>query len=197
MLADNLYEPLVVQGAFRIFGRHLHDAIRVRGLEAVALAGGEPILDLPVGTGYFTLDVAQAHDGIVVGADLAEGMVRESQRVARERGLTNLDLIQADAHRLPFADDSFAVVACWNGLQVMPGTEATVSELARVLRPGGTLFASILTLPVGNILSPRASRKLPPGLQGRDRFARAFADAGLQVVSMEADRLATVFVARA
>lgn len=194
-IADNLYEPIVVQGAFRVFGRHLHDSINARGREAIGRANGGPILDLPVGTGYFTLDVAEHHDGIVVGADLAEGMVLESQRAARAANLDNLELVRADAHRLPFADGAFACVMCWNGLQVMPGTEATVQELARVLRPGGTLFASILTLPLGDVVSERTRRKLPPMLQGRDRFARAFAAAGLVVEDVAVDRLATVFTA--
>ena len=115
-IADNLYEPLVVQGAFRVFGRDLHSAIARHGRRAVELAAGEPILDLPIGTGYFTLDVARHHEGVVVGVDLADGMVRESQRAARGAGVVNLALSRADAHRLPFADDSFAVVMCWNGL---------------------------------------------------------------------------------
>jgi ubiquinone/menaquinone biosynthesis C-methylase UbiE len=192
-VADNLYEPIVVQGAFRLFGANLHETIRVRGRRAADLAAGEPILDMPVGTGYFTLPVAQQHSGIVVGVDLAEGMLRESRRVALEAGVDNLELVRADAHRLPFADGSFAVVMCWNGLQVIPGTDESIAELARVLRPGGTLFASVLTLPVA--VSARAQRRLPPMLQSRERFARSFRDAGLTVEATEADRLATIFTA--
>ena len=192
-IADNLYEPLVVQGAFRVFGAHLHETIKVRGLRAADLAAGEPILDMPVGTGYFTLDVARQHSGVVAGVDLAEGMVRETQRVARDAGIDNLELARADAHRLPFADDSFAVVMCWNGLQVIPGTDETIAELARVLKPGGTLFASILTLPLA--LSEGAARHLPPMFQSRERFSRSFEASGLTIEATETDRLATIFTA--
>lgn len=190
-IADNVYEPLVVQGAFRVLGAHLHDTIRERGRRAADLAAGRPILDMPVGTGYFTLDTARQHPGTIVGVDLAAGMVREALRVAREADVDNLELVRADAHALPFESDSFEVVLCWNGLQVIPGTDETVRELARVLRPGGTLFASILTLPLG--VSERTAHRLPPLLQSRERFAQAFRSSGLTVAATETDRFATIF----
>ena len=193
--AENLYEPLVVQGAFRIFARHMHDTIRVRGRRAADMAAGSPILDMPVGTGYFSIDVAQQHSGIVVGVDLAEGMVREARAAARSAGATNLCALRGDAHRLPFATGTFKIILCWNGLQVIPGTDETLAELARVLRPDGTMFVSALNLPVSDLLSERASRRVPPFLAGRRRFARAFEDAGLKVESIEKDRLATIFTA--
>ena len=194
-VADNLYEPLVVQGAFRVFGRHLHDTIRIRGRRAADLADGAPILDMPVGTGFFTFDTAQQHRGIVVGVDIAEGMIRETKRLADGRRIDNLTPLRADAHNLPFSDGSFAVVLCWNGLQVIPGTDATVGELARVLRPGGTLFASVLTIPLAAAFSGRVAHRLPPLIQSRQRFVYAFAEAGLSINAVEKDRFATIFTA--
>ena len=193
--AENLYEPLVVQGAFRIFAGRMHETIRVRGRRAADLADDAPILDMPVGTGFFSIDVAQQHSGIVVGVDLAEGMVREARGTARKAGTPNLVLLRGDAHRLPFADDSFKVVLCWNGLQVIPGTDETVAELARVLQPDGTMFLSTLNLPVSDLMSERTAQRVPPFMAGRKRFARAIEDAGLELVSVERDRLATIFTA--
>ena len=194
-IADNIYEPLVVQGAFRVFGRHLHDTIKARGQRAADLAAGRPILDMPVGTGYFTLNTARQHSGVVVGVDIAEGMVRESQEAAAEAGISNLELMRADAHQLPFKTGAFAVVLCWNGLQVIPGIEPTVKELARVLAPGGTMFVSTVNLPLGDAMSDRTGRRLPPIFSGRRRFHQALVDAGLDVTAVEKDRLATIFTA--
>ncbi len=194
-IADNLYEPIVVQGAFRVFGRHLHETIRERSLRAAAMAAGEPILDMPVGTGYFTLEAARQHAGVMAGVDLAEGMVREAKQAARRAGANALQVLRGDAHRLPFRDETFAVILCWNGLQVIPGIDATVNELARVLKPGGTLFASTVNLPLGDILSARRARRLPPMVSGRRRFVQALSDAGLQIESAEKDRLATILAA--
>jgi len=194
-IADNIYEPLVVQGAFRVFGKHLHDTIKLRGRRAADLAAGKPILDMPVGTGYFILDTAAQHDGVVVGVDIAEGMVLEAKAAAKRAGVTNLVALRGDAHRLPFETGSFAVVLCWNGLQVIPGIEPTVVELARVLAPGGTMFVSTVNLPLGDALSDRAGRRMPPIFSGRRRFERALTDSGLRVTAVEKDRLATIFTA--
>ena len=194
-IADNIYEPVVVQGAFRVFGRHLHDTIRIRGRRAADLAAGSPILDMPVGTGFFIMDTAAQHDGIVVGVDIADGMVREARSSAREAGVANLHVMRADAHHLPFATGSFAVVLCWNGLQVIPGIEPTVAELARVLAPGGTMFVSTVNLPLGDALTDRTGRRLPPIFSGRRRFEQALGASGLQVTAVEKDRLATIFTA--
>ena len=147
--AERFYEPMVVQGAFRLFGGELNQRIIELQTAAVASAPGEAVLDMPTGTGYFTVELGGAHDGLVVAADIASGMVRESAAAAREAGLDNVRCVQADVHRLPFPDGAFSIVFCWNGLQVMPGLDASVAELGRVTAPGGRMLASTLHLPLG------------------------------------------------
>ncbi len=110
--AERFYEPVVVRGTFRLMGGRLNQYVLEQGRRAVELGGGRPILDMPVGTGYFTLEVAKRHTGIVVGTDIAGGMVQQAQRSARRVGLSSFVAVQADAHRLPFADRSFEVVLC-------------------------------------------------------------------------------------
>ena len=119
-IANNIYEPLVVKTAFPLFGKDLPGRVVEQGRRAVASAGGGPILDLPVGTGYFAVDLATAHPGIAVGADVAWGMVERTKRTAIEAGANRLVPLQADGFHLPFADGTFASVVSSNGLQVMP-----------------------------------------------------------------------------
>lgn len=192
-VAERLYEPMVVQGAFRLFGGNLNQRIIELQTLAVASASGQTVLDMPTGTGYFTVELAGAHDGVVVAADIASGMVRESAAAARRAGLENVLCVQADAHRLPFADGAFPIVFCWNGLQVIPGLDESVAELARVTAPGGRMLASTLHLPIGAALPSSASRHLPAMLSGRRRMAEVFETHGLSVVSIAAERLATIF----
>ncbi len=71
--ADKLYEPIVVKRAFPLFGGDLNDVVLEQGRRAVASAAGRPILDMPVGTAYFTVEMARAHPGLVVGVDIAAG----------------------------------------------------------------------------------------------------------------------------
>jgi ubiquinone/menaquinone biosynthesis C-methylase UbiE len=93
--------------------------------------------------------------------------------------------VQADAHRLPFPDRTFGAVGCWNGLPVMPGLVATVNELARVLAPGGTLYASALTLPVGTALPESFRSHLPTMLRSVNDIVDVIRSAGLRVTSVE------------
>jgi ubiquinone/menaquinone biosynthesis C-methylase UbiE len=185
--ARRTYEPLVVHGSFRLLGGRLNDLVAEQGRRAVSVAAGAPILDVPVGTAYFTRAVARAHPGLVVGVDIAEGMVRKSAGVARDEGLANLKLVQASAHALPFGDGTFEAVLCTNGLQVIPDLERAVSELARVLAPDGTLFVSVLGVPL------RA-----PGLPTAFSTARVgpvLERAGLQTQDVTRTRLATLLEA--
>ncbi len=187
--ADTVYEPLVVNGAFRVFGGTLNDLVRRQGLDAAAVADGRPILDLPVGTGTFTVDIAAASRGIVVGADIAAGMVRQTKAAATEAGLSNLIGVQADAHRLPFRDRTFASILCTNGLQVMPGLSETLAELRRVLTHDGKLYVSVLNMPL--LSAPGA----PTLFLSRPQLKRSLEAAGLHVTRLQRERLATLLEA--
>lgn len=188
--ADTVYEPVVVQGAFKVFGGRLHTYVRDQGLAAADVAADRPILDLPVGTGTFTRTVAGATDGIVVGADIAWGMVCQAKSTARRAGLRNLVSVQADAHRLPFGDGTFGAILCTNGLQVMPGLIETLSELRRVLADEGRLYVSVVNLPLSS--SPSA----PALLMSRPQLKRSLQRTGFTVTRLDRERLATFLEAR-
>jgi len=193
--AERIYEPLIVQRAFPLLGGDLNDLALEQGRRAVERAGIRPILDMPVGTAFFTVTAAAAHDGLVVGADIAAGMVRRAKRAGAEAGVANLVAVQSDAHRLPFADNSFGAILCTNGLQVIPGLEMAVGELARVLAPGASLFASVITMPLAAALPSGAGRRLPTALKSRRELVEALTDAGLTLRSVRSQRFATLIEA--
>ena len=193
--ADRFYDPVVVNGGFKLFGGNLNDLAIEQGRRAVDVANGGPILDMPVGTAYFTVTIARAHGGLVVGSDIAAGMVARATEVASESGIANLRCVQADAHALPFPDDTFPAVMCTNGLQVIPGLRPSISELARVTSPGGYLFISVLTMPAPSSIRAARREKLPTVmLSGRD-IANVVEDNGLVVQDLRTERLATLIEA--
>ena len=189
--ADKLYEPLVVHGAFRVFGGRLNELVMEQGRRAVSGARGGPILDLPVGTGYFAVEIARRHEGIVVGIDIAEGMVRETA----ERSVDGLVAVQGDAHHLPFADGTFRAVMCTNGLQVMPGLVPSVTELARVLAPGGRFYVSVIGAPVGAVFRSETREHLPTVVRPGKDVVAVVESVGLHVTRHERARLATLIEA--
>jgi ubiquinone/menaquinone biosynthesis C-methylase UbiE len=191
-IADRVYDRVVVNGAFKVLGGSLNELVRIQGRRAVAAAGGRPILDMPVGTAYFAAEVARSYDGIVVGADIAEGMVRQARSIATNAG-ARLGVVQADAHHLPFRDGSFGAILCSNGLQVIPGLQPSVAELARVLAPGGTLLVSVVTLAAP---LPRAAREhLPTMMRPGSDVVDAIRATGLHARITTRERLATLIEA--
>jgi ubiquinone/menaquinone biosynthesis C-methylase UbiE len=160
------------------------------------VAGDAPILDLPVGTAYFTLDVARHHEGLVIGADIATGMVQRTRATARERGASNLIAVQADAHHLPFKNATFGAILCINGLQVMPNLPATLKEFRRVLTATGTLFVTTITAPLDQALPKTATPHLPTLMRSSASVQREFEAAGFETSQLESQRLAYWFEAR-
>jgi SAM-dependent methyltransferase len=193
--AKNLYEPIVVKRAFPLFGGNLNELALEQGRAAVQAAAGRPILDMPVGTAYFTIPLARGHDGLVVGVDIAAGMVDEASIAATRAGVDNLQMVQGNAHALPFKTGSFGAILCTNGLQVMPGLHESVVEMERVLEPGGTLFVSVVTVPVGRLLPEGSSTRLPTMLRSGMDVAEEISRAGIYVTSIRHERFATLIEA--
>ncbi|MFY4720325.1 class I SAM-dependent methyltransferase [Streptomyces sp. LaBMicrA B280] len=109
-------------------------------LDAVRPGPGESVLDLACGTGFAARAAAAlvGPTGRVRGADIDAGMIR----VARARG-PEIDFTAAPADRLPYPDAAFDAVVCQQGAQFFPDLTATLTEAARVTRPGGRFAATV------------------------------------------------------
>ena len=99
------------------------------------------ILDVGTGTGRFPLAMlAEARfKGRVWGVDLSIGMLRRAAERLKPYG-ERCTLIWEDADVLPFRDETFDALACLETLEFTPDPLHTLSELMRVLRPGGVLL---------------------------------------------------------
>lgn len=125
--------------------RPVHDAVLAR-LEDVQ---PDAVLDLGCGTGQLVQRLAERFpDAAIFGADLSNGMLeRAAARADTEDGDPLAGFVRADAQRLPLADASLDVVTCTESFHWYADQEAAVAELARLLRPGGSLvIASIATV---------------------------------------------------
>lgn len=101
------------------------------GLVAEASARGARVLEVGCGTGLILDRVASAGRR-VAGVDLSRAMLA----TARSR---SHPVAQADALRLPFADESFDVACSFKVLAHVPAIREALAEMARVVRPGGAL----------------------------------------------------------
>jgi SAM-dependent methyltransferase len=100
---------------------------------------GMKVLDLASGTGEPAITIASriGPDGHVTALDLSSELLEIAADRARQRGLTNVSLQQADAHHLPFADESFDLITSRFGVMFFDDYVKALREARRVLKPGG------------------------------------------------------------
>lgn len=109
-------------------------------LSLLRLADGERVLDVGCGSGVVTREIARRVGvrGRVVGLDPSPALLMVARELAQETGLGDrMDFREGSVLELPFPDRSFDAVLCVTVLSHVPGGEAAIPELARVLRPGG------------------------------------------------------------
>lgn len=108
-------------------------------------------LDIAAGTGEPGLTIAGLTPrGHVVLSDLSLGMLDGVAEAAKRRGLSNVEIREADASAMPFDDASFDSVSCRFGFMFFPDMEAAAHEITRVLRPGGIASVAVWAEPGSN-----------------------------------------------
>ncbi|MGW0965907.1 class I SAM-dependent methyltransferase [Streptomyces sp. NPDC002516] len=123
------------------------------------LRAGDRVLDAGCGTGraLSPLRAAVGDAGVVVGADLTLAMLEAAVRAGRDR---EGRLLLADVTALPLRAESLDAVFAAGLVAHLPNPDANLRELARVVRPGGTLA---LFHPIGRAaLAARQGRRLTP-----------------------------------
>ena len=110
---------------------------RIQTIEALALRAGEHVLDAGCGTGLLIEGMSSTigADGRIVGIDFSGDMLELAQ--IRCDGINNIELQQGSVTQLPFQDNSFDAVSCTQTLLYVDEVETALSELYRVLKPGG------------------------------------------------------------
>ena len=128
---------------------------------------GDRVLDACCGTGDLAIE-AQRAGGRVTGLDFSERMLERARRKS-----SDVSWVRGDVLALPFSDASFDAVTVGFGIRNVENLDAGLSELARVLRPGGRLGCLEITRPRGALrpffnlwfdgLVPLAGKVLPGG----------------------------------
>lgn len=118
------------------------DAAAHAGLVALcAPARDARVLDVACGPGALTLAFA-ACCGQAVGVDATAAMLAIAREQAAARGTLNVRFEQGDVTALPFADGAFDLAVCRAAFHHFPAPERVLSEMARVVRPGGKVVVA-------------------------------------------------------
>lgn len=120
---------------------HAQGADLAKMVQAANFQGHERILDAGCGTGHTALTFAP-HVREVIAVDLTEAMLAQGRRLARERGVTNIDFRLGDVEKLTFTAGEFDAVVSRYSAHHWPHPHTALQEIYRVLRPGGQFILS-------------------------------------------------------
>ncbi len=121
---------------------------RGRYLWAAQFASGHTVLDAGCGTGYGMQILKDGGAERVVGVDISEAAVARASALTAHEGL---DARQGDLRALPFPDDEFDLVVCFETIEHVDNQTQAIREIRRVLRPEGIL---VISSPNRNVYPP-------------------------------------------
>ena len=114
-------------------------AMNTLALDQLAVKPGDRILEIGFGGGALLLEILAATDAEVYAADISAVAVSRARR--RFRGdLHRLHLFQVSAEQIPLPDAAVDKAVSVNSLYFWPDLDGALGELARAIRPGGTLI---------------------------------------------------------
>lgn len=123
-------------------------------VEAVAAGSPGVVADVATGTAGVALALARRTGAAVVGFDLDEGMARRGVQNVREAATPRIAISVAKAEQLPLPDASVDALSFTYLLRYVDDPEATLAELARVVRPGGTIASLEFAVPTSLLWRP-------------------------------------------
>ncbi|WP_415840198.1 SAM-dependent methyltransferase, partial [Nocardiopsis gilva] len=158
--------------------------------DVLGLSEGRSVLDIASGPGTTARLLASEYGAAVDGVDLGEDAVRGAQEATAEAGLADrVRFLHGDAEHLPVPDAAYDALVCECAFCTFPDKATAAAEFARVLRPGGRVGITDVTL---------APHGLPEELAGiagwvaciadarpAEEYGALLRDAGLRPVRME------------
>jgi ubiquinone/menaquinone biosynthesis C-methylase UbiE len=177
-----------------IMGQRVTEAI----IAAAQVAQGMQVLDIACGSGEPAISIATQLNGTggVTGIDLSQSALGVATERARQRQLTNITFQLADAHQLPFPDDTFDRITSRLGVMFFNDLPRALREMHRVMKPGGraVLLAwgpmdqPYFETTIGTVLRTVPGAQLPESSKGMFTFgeprslAQKLIDAGFIMV---------------
>ena len=182
---EGVYEKLAsVYDLF--FGVPLHDG-RAKAIRRMAIKPGDQILEVGVGTGISLPLYPQQCS--VTAIDLSDGMLERARKRVEQYSLRNVRLIQMDATRLQFPDNTFDIVYAPYFISCVPDPLAVTREMRRVCKPDGRLMFLNHFLS-DNFIGSKLERAIAPltvhlGFKSDFDLSAFLAQTGLRAASIE------------
>ncbi|MFO7263493.1 MAG: bifunctional demethylmenaquinone methyltransferase/2-methoxy-6-polyprenyl-1,4-benzoquinol methylase [Bacillaceae bacterium G1] len=128
----------------------MHKVWRRFAMKKMHLRPGDKALDLCCGTGDWTISLARVvgPEGHVYGLDFSPKMLEIGQKKVQEADVADrVTLVEGNAMKLPFPDDTFDAVTIGFALRNVPDVKQVLKEMVRVTKPGGQVVSLELSHP--------------------------------------------------
>lgn len=107
------------------------------------------ILDVATGTGDFAITASKIGGAKIIGIDISAGMLEVGRKKINRKGLSEvIDLLKADSENLPFENEKFDAAIVGFGVRNFENLTMGLSEILRVLKPGGVFYVLEFSKPV-------------------------------------------------
>lgn len=129
------YAPML-----KAFHREFAPELRAM-LKELPIRAGDKVLDVATGDGQFAVWLGElvGSSGSVTAIDRSEAWLHEASKTLQRAAAHEVTLEQGDATQLPYADATFDFVWCAQSLYSLPKTNECLTEMQRVLKPGGRI----------------------------------------------------------
>ena len=114
---------------------------RKKLVKKLSIQSPKNILDVATGTGDLAIEMLKVTPDKITGVDISNGMLEIGRKKIKEKGLEEkISLQEADSENLPFEDNYFDAVCVSFGVRNFENLEKGLSDMFRVLKPGGKLY---------------------------------------------------------
>lgn len=125
-------------GLNRVISLGIDQKWRKRVVKLVMQSNPQSVLDIATGTGDLAISFSEFDIPTIVGFDLSEGMLSIARKkVAKQKIAERIEFIQGDSENMPFEANSFDAITVAFGVRNFENLEKGLSEILRVLKPGG------------------------------------------------------------
>lgn len=134
-------------------------------------AENKTVMDLSCGSGLMVRRIAKSKKfAKVIAVDFSESMLQEVARRSKEEACPPFDLVRADVQRMPFQDESVDAIHSGAALHCWPSVQDGLKEVHRVLKPGGSFFATTFLWGIPDEAVNLAENLSAPGRGGRRAY---------------------------
>ncbi len=121
---------------------------RKKVVEIVKKTNPTTILDIATGTGDLAINLTKTSATSIIGLDISEGMLNVGRKKIEKLNLSNtIKMVVGDSENMPFDDNSFDAITVAFGVRNFENLEKGLSEIYRVLKPGGTFVVLETSVP--------------------------------------------------